>query len=567
MRIYKSINVPFYFLPVRREDLQKIIRASMLNVTPEFLSLISIFLGVAGYAVGYALRQLLKSEISYVLPPFFALAFYFLPLTYTYAIARSRKTNIELKLPHAITYMRSLCDIMPLYEIFKHIFKEKSLYGEVSEEFGFIVRDVELFGESVLKAMQNLMETTPSEALKEFLEGLTIVFESGGNMKDYMGSKVENIREMARKQLEIHMKTLEILAEVFVVFFVSLPVFLLVMLSTSQFLGGGFGKEFYIYSYFFLPVGGIFLIYLIDLLNIKEDLSVTRIERKGHFTPDILAKGVKVLDNSKTKTVKRFKKFSLKENYYLSLIFTPATVLITLLILKRINLRFEESYIALLAISAFFPLMLAFEYRAGFVRKVEKEIPDLLRKIINLKDVGLTLQDVIRILKESKLGVLSREIKFVAGDIEWGSTVGEAFVEFVNRVGVAELRRAISTLVKASEFTENIRDVVLTTIDDLEYGLKMKNLRFTAGFAYLVIIYVSFFVLMYTVYTIEHSFLPNLSSSNSAIVEGLMYRTTLITAFFSGIIAGQMEKGHVLHGLKHVFVFFLASLILFEFLI
>jgi len=214
------------------------------------------------------------------------------------------------------------------------------------------------------------------------------------------------------------------------------------------------------------------------------------------------------------------------------------------------------------------PLAVAFEYRAAFVRRVERETPDFLRQILSLKDIGLTLQDVVEMLRESKLGVLSREIWFTHAEIEWGSSVREALIELINRVGVSSIRRAITLLLRASEVTENIRDVLLTAIEDFEYEIKLKNLRFATGFAYLAIIYLSFFILLYVSYSIIHAFLsrlPNYTPSHSLI--SMMYQIALMLALFSGIIAGQMEKGHVLHGLKHLFVFLTASAIVFEILI
>jgi len=562
-----------YLLPVRRDEMKRVLREAMLNLTPEKFSWVVTTAGVVGGVLGSILQ---KYAISHSFLPFFVplalfILFYTSALVYPCAVAKSRKTAIDLKLPHAITYMRSLCSAISLYEVFKQIFSEKDLYGEVSEEFGFIVRDVELFGESLTRAMANLIDSTPSENLKEFLEGLIIVFESGGDMRSYMSSKTDNFRERAKRQLEIHMKTLEILAEVFVVLFVALPVFFIIMVSTTQFLGRGVEREFFTYVYFFIPVGGGTLIYLIDLINIKEDLSITRVERSGsHYPISILSKEVKSFADTGLREIRKsslIKPFTaMKENYYNALFFSPLLLFATLLSARYVKFKFEESFVVIILIAILFPLLVAFEYRARFVRRVEKETPDLLRQILNLRDVGLTLQDVVRMLKESKLGVLSREIRLVESDIEWGATVGDAFIELVNRVGVASVRRAISLLVRASEVTKNIRDVLLITIEDFEHNLKMKNVRFTAGFAYLVIIYVSFFVLLYTAYTLKHSFLSNLPSPAGGI-EALMYRTAVTLALFSGIIAGQMEKGHVLYGLRHICIFAIASLLTFEFVI
>ncbi len=553
---------------VNLDGLRKVLRGALLEYTPEEYLAVAAFSAILGFFAGYIISVFPEFRLFY-LPFMLALIFCSFALVYPLAVLKGRKTGIDLKLPHAITYMRSLCNAMPLYEVFKQIFLEKDLYGEVSEEFGFVVRDVEMFGKSLKEAMLDLASTTPSENLKEFLEGLTIVFESGGDIRGYMSAKAENFRDRARKQLELNMKTLEILAEVFAVLFVALPVFLIIAIATAHFLGRGAGRIFYIYLYFFIPVGGLMLIYVIDLINVKEDLSVTKIRRAGFIYP-YLAGEVSIDAGSKREALEiLLKPFrAARENYYCSLFFSPLLVLLCYVLMERLKLEFWETKLSLILISSLIPLAVAFEYRAGFVRKVEKETPDLMRQILNLKDVGLTLHGIVSMLKESKLGVLSREIRFASEEIEWGSTAGEALIELVNRVGVSSIRRAITLLLRASEVTENVRDVLLTAIEDFEYGLKLKELRFATGFAYLAIIYLSFFILLYVSYSIVHAFLsrlPNYTPSQSLL--SMMYQIALILSVFSGIIAGQMEKGHILSGLKHMFVFLIASALTFEFLI
>ncbi len=563
-----------YLLPVSRKSLKKALRGALIECSPNSYVLLVYLSFLLGFVAGVFVLRFFPVKIPFV-PVVLAVMFYSFTLAYPFALARSRKTGIDLKLPHAITYMRSLCDKMPLYEVFKQIFAEKDLYGEVSEEFGFIVRDVEFFGMSLNSAIIELAANTPSENLKEFLQGLAIVFESGGDMKGYMSAKAENFRDRARKQLEMNMKTLEMLAEVFAVLFVALPVFLIIVISTAHFLGRGISGIFYLYLYVFMPVGGTMLIYVIDLINVKEDLSVTRVVRGLEYDRLFSSEEVKkhrvkdyesALEKFRNAMLEPFR--AIKKNYYYSLVFSPACFVIWYALVNRINFKFFETKLSLLLILLLMPLAVAFEYRAAFVRRVERETPDFLRQILSLKDIGLTLHDVVEMLKESKLGVLSREIWFTHAEIEWGSSVREALIELINRVGVSSIRRAITLLLRASEVTENIRDVLLTAIEDFEYEIKLKNLRFATGFAYLAIIYLSFFILLYVSYSIIHAFLsrlPNYTPSHSLV--SMMYQVALMLALFSGIIAGQMEKGHVLHGLKHLFVFLTASAIVFEILI
>jgi len=565
-----------YLLPIKREDFKRILRGAMLNYTPEYYSAITLFVSVASLIAGYVITLMPKFRFMFpLLPAYFFLITYAFFTVYPMIKMKSRRTKIDLKLPHAITYMQAFCDVLPLYEIFKMIYREREIYGEVSEEFGFIVRDVELFGEDVVSAMRNLADSTPSENLKEFLEGLIMAFESGGSLKGYMQTKVDHFRERAKRQSELNLKTLEILAEVFVVLFVALPIFLIVMIFAMQITGREVGSEYYLYLYAFLPIGSLLLIFVIDTVNVKEDLSITKImRRRSYYSPSIISDNVKqdvqVNERKRISDIISSIFTEVKKNYYNSLYFSGLAIAPFLVLYYKnfIGLKFFESFMVLLLVLSCMPLLIAFEYRARLVRKVEKDIPNLLREILNLKDVGVSLHEIIRIIKDSKIGVLSRELRLAYAEMEWGETVIDALVEVVNRIGTASIRRVISLLINAAQATENLREVLLTTIEDFEFGLKLKTERFVSGFSYLFIVYLSFYIFLYTIYSLNTSFLASFAQFGVSVYGlDLMYKISIMLAIFSGIIAGQMEKGHILHGLKHMCIFALSSLILFEFIL
>ena len=563
-----------YLFPIKREDFKKILRGAMLNYTPESYSMVALLGSFASLVAGYIITLLPEFKFMFPLLPlsFFPISYAFFTV-YPVIKMRARRTKIDLKLPHAITYMQAFCDVLPLFEIFRMIYREKEIYGEVSEEFGFIIRDVELFGDDIISAMRNLADSTPSENLKEFLEGLIMAFESGGNLKGYMLTKVNHFRERAKRQSELNLKTLEILAEVFVVLFVALPIFLIVMIFAMQITGRGVGYEYYLYLYMFLPIGSLLLIFIIDTVNVKEDLGITKImRRRSYYSPSIVSDRVK--QDIRTSERKKISDIiasiftAVKKNYYNSLYFSCIAITPLLILKNFIGLKFFESFLALLIVLSCLPLLIAFEYRARLVRRVEKDIPNLLREILNLKDVGISLHGIVRIIKDSKIGVLSRELRLAHAEMEWGETVIDALVEVVNRIGTASIRRVISLLINASQATENLREILLTTIEDFEFGLKLKTERFVSGFSYLFIVYLSFYIFLYTIYSLNTSFLASFAKFGISIYGlDLMYKISIMLAIFSGIIAGQMEKGHLLNGLKHICVFMLSSFVLFEYVL
>lgn len=72
-----------------------------------------------------------------------------------------------------------------------------------------------------------------------------------------------------------------------------------------------------------------------------------------------------------------------------------------------------KALIYVMAIAAMFPLMTAYEIRRWYVNKVETQLPEFFREIVDMRDIGMTLQGAIFMISGNKTGVLSSEIKVV----------------------------------------------------------------------------------------------------------------------------------------------------------
>ena len=207
---------------------------------------------------------------------------YAFQLYYPVILAHGRRTKIELDLPYAISYMQALSTTMPPYEMIHKVYEEHDMFGEISREFGMIVRDVELFGDDLITAMRNLQHTTPSPHLRDFLNDLSIVFDSGGDVSSYLGAKTEYYRDQARQELELVLKTIEIMAEVYVSAFVAGPIALIIMI-VAQGMTNSQGMEWILpLMYIIIPAGAIVMIWILSLMLPPENLEVTRKEIVEH---------------------------------------------------------------------------------------------------------------------------------------------------------------------------------------------------------------------------------------------------------------------------------------------
>jgi flagellar protein FlaJ len=226
-----------------------------------------------------------------------------------------------------------------------------------------------------------------------------------------------------------------------------------------------------------------------------------------------------------------------------------------------------EAVLCLIIIAFMAPVALSFEGRRWYVQNIESHLPDFLRELSDMKDIGITLHEAIHRIAGAKLGVLSSELSVASRDIESGAYVNSALVKMEERIGLVSVKRAISLLVRASEITTNLRQIFIIAITDFEYYLKLKRERANTTIVYVMIIYLSFGIYLYTAYQLNVPFLASFKTMNMNIDTAGnlndMFRIGIILATFSGIMAGQFSSNSILAGFKHSIVLLAATLALF----
>ena len=514
-------------------------------------------------------------------------------LAYTYPQMESsgRKTRIELDLPYAVTYMQALSTTMTLFSIFKSVTENYDLYGEVSEECAMIVRDVEYFGDDLMVAMRNAQSITPSPNFSELLNDLAMVFKTGGSMTDFFASKSEHYRETALMELENTLKTMEIMAEIYVTAFVAGPIAIMIMI-VAQNLSGQSTVDFLApLMYIGLPIGATAMVFLLYIMMPPDSLTITRKALpQSEYSDTNIDPGSMVMVDEKF-----MKKFESHRNllrirevlrnpmkYYVSdyqygLVFGVIfACIVTLLyfngtLAQLIPAYTFEAFISLLVIMFLLPIAFAYEARSHYLKKFESQLPAFLREISDMKDMGMTLQSAIHIIANSKIGVLTTEVKVTSTEIKMGTSVSLALYRLEERIGLVSVKRAISLVIKASEVTDHLHEILAIAIGDLEHFLKMKNERFGVSFVYVAIIYLSLGIFLYSAYQLNVTFIESFSEFNlnfnvsSNVSE--MFHISIILALFSGLMAGQLSANNIFAGFKHSIIFLLATGVLFIYII
>jgi Archaeal flagella assembly protein J len=186
---------------------------------------------------------------------------------YPSIMAGDRKRRIDSMLPYAVNYMSAMsgAGVLPV-DLFRSL-AINDIYGEMSVECRYLVRDLEILGQDLVSAMKNLAVTTPSSALQDFLQGAITVVTSGGQLESYFRIKTDQYIMENRQSQKEFLETLGLMGETYVTAFVAGPLFLVVVISIMSIMGNAQMAFLYIIIYALIPIGSIMYVVVISMLT------------------------------------------------------------------------------------------------------------------------------------------------------------------------------------------------------------------------------------------------------------------------------------------------------------
>jgi len=547
--------------------------------------------------------QVVASIFIFVLAAYMIHAFF---LWYPSLVKKNRAIRINLLIHHAVAYMYAMrqggAEIMA---VFRSISANPAVYGEAALEFRRAVRDADYFGYDVLTALRHLQETTPSDKLREFVQDLVSVFESGGDLLAFLDTRVRTYQEDARFEQMTFLSTLQLVAEAYVTLFVAGPLFLIIVMIVMGFVSSTPVMQLSVVIYLLVPVGSLFFILFVDAISIKtegiercieerwlHEFGDVRVEERPGDEPLIrqLAHYDRIR-NLRTFLRHPLQAFLIEPNrtFYVTVPVALAYVILAVLstpaysdIEVMIDVIDDHLIIALLFVLAPFGISHLFWQKRAMA--IEASIPEFLNRLSGINQVGLTLAQAITILVKADLGVLSYEIKKIKRDIEWGATVRDALVRFEERVQTPTIARAVTLITTAGQMTGSIGDVLDIAARDVAMSETLKRERRGEMFIYVIIVYLVCTVFIFVVAVIDAQFLSvlatvdvtttgympgSMSFGDTAIVtfKRLLFHACLIQALFSGLIAGEMGEGSIRAGVKHAAVMVFIAFVIFTILL
>lgn len=559
-----------------------------------FYSLIAGWISlVFGYILARNLAQ--NSFVIFLITAIFAMsgsyAIYLILISYPSFKAKNRSYRIDQSMPHALTYLYALSrGGMNIIDMFKSLGSYIHIYSGTAEEIAMIVRDMEYFGMDIVTALHNASKRTPSRKFKDFINNLISVINSGGDLSRFFKSRSEYYQETAAQDQKYFLETLGLFGEVYVSALVAGPLFLIVIIVVLGLLRGGVELLLSLIIYVVIPVGTLLFIVLIDTISgIREEMPViyTRVKSLEVFKD---VPQLKIQQPHELGDIKRLQQYE-KRSKIKFILFNPLkifmekpgrtffiTVPVSIIYLffnaRDISSKAVENHFLIVILFVIIPFTVFFEMRKRKIRKFEERMPDFLKRLAGMNEAGLTLTQAIAHTAESNMGVLTYEVKKIHRAIEWGTITTGALQKFEKRIESSAVSRIITLIVKASESTSDIRNVLSIAAKDADIGQRLKQERFANLLIYVVIVYLSFFVFLFIIVVLLVYFLSKMpaggtvsmfKTSSLSDIKTLFYHASLLQGFFSGLVAGQMGEGNLRAGLKHSIVMLVIAYVVFTY--
>ncbi|MBS7633431.1 type II secretion system F family protein [Candidatus Bathyarchaeota archaeon] len=199
-------------------------------------------------------------------------------------------------------------------------------------------------------------------------------------------------------------------------------------------------------------------------------------------------------------------------------------------------------------------------------KALDEHLPDLFRSIVQAQETGMTLPQALEEAAKRKYGPLTAELQKMNAQISWGMSFEEALLALGRRVKTVLVQRTVPMIIEASRSGGHVEKVFDPMGKFIQTTLMLEKERRTRSRPYIAIIYVAFFVFVFTVIILFKSFfasiegVPTLGTQatiSPEIMQRSFFHMTAIQAFFGGLVAGKMGEGTIVAGLKHSLIMML----------
>ena len=249
-------------------------------------------------------------------------------------------------------------------------------------------------------------------------------------------------------------------------------------------------------------------------------------------------------------------------------------ICVTAVLLLRGNPLFEEYFLLAVVITVFPPAVLDYvDYR--WKHSVDKYIPDLFRSIVQAQKSGMPLPQSLEEAAKRQYGPMTVELKKMVAQMSWGVSFEDALRSLGRRVDTTLMRQIIPLILEAQRSGGQVEKVFEPLEEFVQTTLTFDTERKTQTRPYLAIIYVAFFVFLFTIIILLKSFFVDMADFKLSQFDlmaptearSIFFHMSSIQAFFGGLVAGKMGEGTIGGGLKHSVIMLTCGYLAFKFIV
>lgn len=499
--------------------------------------------------------------------------------------AGERSRRIDASMERTVAFMYALSRSgMALPEVLRILARNREVYGESAREMAIVVKDVDMYGSDILRALQRLGQRTPSDELSEFAENLTSVLQSGQQLPHFLRQQYEYYAEEAEAQQAQFLELLATLAEAYVTLFVAGPLFLITILVVIGLTMGGTLNFLRVTAYFLIPIATFgFVVYLDSITESASgggtaeesphSESGTRfqsIPQPGHVarsdggTVGASAGAVDTGGLDAERRAHNEKRLDIHERLR-PILYRLRHPFDVVLETPRTLLWATTPLAALYVVARWWPLAVAgstdvtayddpllhavlfvlgtfavaYEIHRRRLKAIEAGVPDFLDRFASTNEAGMPIVESLGRVVGSELGALTTELKRTWTDVQWSARIENAFERFRKRVSTPAISRVVTLTTNAMSASGDLGPVLRIAADEAKATRRLERDRRSELLTYLVVIYIAFFVFLAIVVALDVIFIPNIpaaeagasipSGAESQVSTGPFSRATQLT--------------------------------------
>jgi flagellar protein FlaJ len=231
-----------------------------------------------------------------------------------------------------------------------------------------------------------------------------------------------------------------------------------------------------------------------------------------------------------------------------------------------------DDFVFFAIITAVFPPAVLNYIDYKWRKAIDEHLPDLFRSIVQAQETGMTLPQALEEASKRNYGPLTAELRKMTSQISWGMTFEDALLALGKRVNTVLMQRTVPLIIEASRSGGRVEKVFDPMGKFIQTTLLLDKERRNQTRPYVAIIYVAFFVFLFTIILLFKSFflsiegLPTLGTAvmSPGEMQQIFFHMTAIQAFFGGLVAGKMGEGTINAGLKHSLAMMLCGYIVLK---